>query len=227
MARSAGKTRFISLSAMQLIQVILLVSFLYGDIGYGAQKDSNLLDDVRIKAASIEYSGITEVEIFDKKYAGSLFSIAANVNVETVEGFPDLEEYEVVPAKFEIIVIEDKSKIIHNELVEKIYNTWSKKKLYSDDLYYFYFSLKADQYVLSIIPSGVEIAKYYFFWVNGRVFKITFKSFGQKSGLGPVSAFTSENLRIRLANSEMKAFQFPFSIPKHFLELYKEGFFKK
>lgn len=226
--KGATRNRFNRRStARSLIQFILFVSIVHGARGYELQNDPRLPDDLRIKATSIRYVGTTQVDIFDKKYTGSIFSILANVKVETLEGVPDLEVYEVVPAEYEIAVIDDSSKIIHNELIEKIYSTWSAKQLSSIDLYYFYFSLKSNQYALTVIPAIVnQPITYYFFWVNGRVFKVIFKSFKQKAGLGALDAFTFDNLRIRLGDSEVKAYQVPFSIPKAFLALHKQGFFK-
>jgi len=209
------------------IPIVLLQCALAAN-GYALQADPGLPEDIQIINGSVKYSGTTQIEIFGQKHVGSVFSIAANVKAETEEGFPNLEVYEIVPAEFEIIVVEDKSKTIHDALIERIYDTWSKNKLYSVDLYYYYFSIKSGQYVLTAVPAAVaEIrAGNYFFWVNGRVFKVVFKSFKGKGGFGVVDSFASDNLRIRIANVEVKAYQVPYRTMKDFVKLYNEGFFK-
>jgi hypothetical protein len=154
--------------------------------------------------------------------------LTTKVKVQTLSAIgagKELQVYELKPANFEIFVIEDKDKTIHNAFVQTMYDIWSKKQLYSGE-YFFDFNTKDNEYALTAMPDLVNVKEFYYIWVNGRVIKVVFKGFQEESGgWGVMDSFTSNNLRIKIANTEFKAYQFPLGFRKSFLKLYKAGFF--
>jgi hypothetical protein len=107
-----------------------------------------------------------------------------------------------------------------------MYDLWSRKELFSGE-YFFDFSVKNNNYVLSVMPDLVNVKSFYFIWVNGRAVKVAFKGFRdkEKGGWGVMDGFTTDNLRIRVADAEFRAYQYPLRPHKKFLDLYKRGFF--
>jgi hypothetical protein len=190
--------------------------------------DYKPLENLRFAKADVTYSGNEQIDILGKQYSASKYLISATVKVQTLcaIGTINTEIYQHVPASFEIFVIEDKDKNIHDAFVQTIYDLWSRKKLYSGESF-FNFSTKGKHYVLTSMPGSVNIKGFYFFWVNGRAVKIVFKGFQEKrqGGWGVMDGFTDDNLRIKVADAEFKAYQFPLSPQKKFLKLYREGFF--
>lgn len=190
--------------------------------------DYQPLENLRLDAADVTYFGIEQISILGKLYTASKFSVSATVQVQTfcAIGTVNTEVYERVPANFEIFVVEDKDRSIHDTLVRTMYDLWSRKEWYLGESF-FYFSMKDNHYVLTSMPGSVNVGGFYFFWVNGRAVKVTFKGFQNKEqgGWGVMDSFTSDNLRIRVANTEFKAYQPPFGPQKSFLKLYRDGFF--
>jgi hypothetical protein len=85
-------------------------------------------------------------------------------------------------------------------------------------------------YVLAVIPESVNIAHYYFAWINNRVIKVVFTGFKnrEKSGWGMMDSFTSENLRLQVAGSEFEVYGSPrHQQVKSFLALHQKGFFQR
>jgi hypothetical protein len=183
------------------------------------------LENLRFADADVTYSGDESINILGEQYSASKYSMSATVRVQTVcaIGTVNTEVYQRVTASFEIFVVEDKDKSIHDAFVKTIYDLWSRKELYSGESF-FDFSAKGSHYVLTSMP---DLVNFYFFWVNGRMVKIVFKGFREKQqqGWGVMDSFTADNLRIRVADAEFKAYQFPLSPQKKFLKLYREGFF--
>ncbi|MDT5123995.1 MAG: hypothetical protein QOC96_3477 [Acidobacteriota bacterium] len=196
-----------------------------------SQKGANYkpLENLRFAADNIIYSGTEQISVFGKDYLASKFSLIVNVKVQTLcaIGSINTEVYEQVPADFEVFIVDDKDRNIHDTYIREMYGLWNKKELFSGE-YFFDFSIKGNNYVLSSMPSLVNVNSFYFVWVNERVVKVVFKGFRDKAkgGWGVMDSFTSDNLRIQIADAEFKAYQYPLRPQKRFIELYKKGFFK-
>jgi len=185
-----------------------------------------------LAAPDIAYAGSVETDVFGKLYRASKYSLVPLVEVQTLcaIGAVNTEVYERVPANFEIHVVEDKDRGIHDEMARKMYDIWNRKEIYSGE-YYYWFNAKDAEYSLTALHRSENLSglnSQYFIWVNERLIKIAFKGFVNKEqgGWGVVDSFTSDNLRIWLAGAEFKAYKFPLKVEKKFLELYKKGFFK-
>jgi hypothetical protein len=192
--------------------------------------DYKPLENLRFTADNITYSGTEQINILGKPYLASKFSLAVKVKVQTLcaIGEVSIQRYEQVPADFEIFVADDKDRSIHDTYIREMYDLWNKKELFSGE-YFFDFSIKGNNYVLTSMPDLVNVKSYYFIWANERAIKIVFKGFRDKAkgGWGMMDSFTSDNLRIQIADAEFKAYQYPLRPQKRFLELYKQGFFFK
>ncbi|HEX8844841.1 MAG TPA: hypothetical protein VF791_09375 [Pyrinomonadaceae bacterium] len=186
------------------------------------------LEDLRLSASAISYSGTEQISFMGKSYPASNFSLTTKVQVQTLcaIGTVSTEVYERVPADFEISVVEDRDKSIHDAFVRAIYGLWSSKELYSGE-HFFDFGMKGNQYFLTSMPGSVNLEGFYYVWVNGRLVKIVFKGFQNKGqgGWGVMDGFTADNLRIRISDAEFRAYQFPLRHQKRFLKLYQAGFF--
>jgi len=190
--------------------------------------DYKALENLRLAAPDIAYAGIVETDVFGKLYKASKYSLIPLVEVQTLcaIGAVNTEVYERVPANFEIHVVEDEDRGIHDEMARKMYEVWNRKEIYSGE-YYYWFNAKDAEYAMTALPDRAEVNGLYFIWVNKRLIKITFKGFvkREQGGWGVMYGFTSDNLRIWLAGAEFKAYKFPLKVEKKFLELYKKGFF--
>jgi hypothetical protein len=186
------------------------------------------LENLRLAAPDIAYAGIEETDVFGKLYRASKYSLVPFVEVQTLcaIGAVNTEVYERVAANFEIHIVEDEDRSIHNEMARKMYDIWNRKEIYSGE-YYYWFNAKDGAYALTALPDSVNVKGLYFIWIKNRLIKITFKGFVNKEqgGWGVVDGFTADNLRIWLAGAEFKAYKFPLKVEKKYLELYKKGFF--
>jgi hypothetical protein len=186
------------------------------------------LENLRLAAPDVAYAGIEETGVFGKLYKASKYSLVPLVEVQTLcaIGAVNTAVYERVAANFEIHIIEDDDRSIHDEIVRKMYEIWNRKEIYSGE-YYYWFNAKNGEYALTALPNLVNVKGLYFIWVNKRLIKITFKGFENKEqgGWGVIDGFTYDNLRIRLAGAEFKAYKYPLKVEKKFIELYKKGFF--
>jgi len=191
--------------------------------------DYRPLENVRLAADDVTYAGSEQIEILGKSYLAIKYSMVAKIRVQTLcaIGTVNTEVYETFPANFDILVVDDKSRILHDSYVHSMYALWSRKELYSGE-WYFDFGIKDDRYVIAAMPDLVDKKGFYFIWVNGRVIKFVFNGFRDKDagGWGVMDSFTSDNLRIRIGDAEFRAYQYPLSARKKFLKLYRAGFFR-
>jgi hypothetical protein len=120
--------------------------------------------------------------VFGKLYKASKYSLVPIVEVQTLcaIGAVNPEVYERVAANFEIHIIEDEDRSIHDEIVRKMYEIWNRKEIYSGE-YYYWFNTKDGEYALTALPSLVNVKGMYFIWVNKRLIKITSRDLGTKS----------------------------------------------
>ena len=174
----------------------------------------------------MSYSGSEQINVLGQPYLASKYSLTATVKVQTLcaIGTINTEVYERVSANFEIFITEDIDRFVHNAFTRTMFDIWGKNELYSGE-YFYDFSIKGSDYLLTAMPNLANVKDFYFLWVNGRVVKIVFKGFQNGEGWGVMDSFTSDKLRIRLSDSEFKAYQFPLSAKKRFVKLYKSGFF--
>jgi hypothetical protein len=195
-----------------------------------SHKDSDYayLENLLFASNDIEFLGLESIDILGSPYPARKYSLTVPVSVETAEflGPTTTALYQKRPAKFEIFVVEDRDRGIHDELLKEMYTTWKKKKVISDD-YYFDFHMTNQHYVITAVPDSVEVKSFYFVWVNGRTVKIVFKGFenGAKGGWGVMGSFTSNCLRISVDNIQFRAYQYPFRVENNFIKLYEKGFF--
>ncbi|MGA3294592.1 MAG: hypothetical protein ABSE45_11495 [Candidatus Acidiferrales bacterium] len=222
---------------MRLLTTALLLSLLFVDVANGKRSEkfrdfSNKgseyasLENLRFAAGDITYSGSETIDILGKPYSASKYALTVAVTVETLDaiGATYTSVYEKRPAGFEIFVVEDRDRTIHDAFVKDMYTVWRKKELFSGE-YFFDFHIKNNCYVLTTVPGNVE--SYYFIWVNGHAVKILFKGFENTAGggWGAMSSFTSDAFRISIDNAEFRAYEYPLRPQKRFVELYEKGFF--
>jgi hypothetical protein len=223
----------------RLFTTALLLSLLFVDFAVGKQatkfrdishKGSEYasLENLRFAADDIQYSGSEMVDILGKPYSASRYALKVTVTVQTLcaVGATEMSVYEKLPANFDIFVVEDEARSIHDAFVARMYATWKKQELVSED-YYFDFRIKEARYVLTAMPGLINVKSFYFIWVNGRAVKIVFKGFesNAKDGWGVMDSFTREAFRISVDGSEFDAYQYPHRAQKRFIKLYEEGFF--
>jgi hypothetical protein len=204
--------------------------------GYGQSNGISLPKELLIKADAVSYIDPKQIDLLGKQFVGSTFSLTAKVRVQTSDsinpGGQDLSTYEIIPAKFEIDMVDDNIGAIHDELVSRIYISWSSRD--SDRGGGYYFHSKNKQYVLVLISGLVNKDGCIIFWVNGHAFKLTFIEFINKGGWGVMDSFIETNFRVRLSNSDVKLYSYFFpdsqntfkEMRKDFLELYESGFFQ-
>jgi hypothetical protein len=190
--------------------------------------DYSPLESFRFSANDVKFLGPSAVDIFDRSYSALTYSVATTVTVETSDaiGATYTSTYEKRPASFEVSVVEDRDRSIHDTFVKEMYSLWSKEQLFSGQ-YFFDFHVKNRDYVLTALPDMANGRSFYFVWVNGRAALIRFKGFERSSdgGWGAIYSFTSDCFRISIDNSEVKAYQFPLRPQTRFVELYNKGFF--
>ncbi|MCM3874616.1 MAG: hypothetical protein ND895_28310 [Pyrinomonadaceae bacterium] len=177
----------------------------------------------------VSYSGLESIEILDKSYSSVKYEVYAEVEVQTfcAIGTTTTEVYETVPTKWHIFVVNDPGRTVHDSLVQSMYDLWNRKELFSGQWFYF-FGMDKSNYLLTAMPGSVNVKGFYFVWVNGRVMKFQFAGFDKKDqgGFGQVDSFTKNNLRIKLGDAEVEAYRFPLTAEKHFLRLYRKGYFR-
>jgi len=124
--------------------------------------------------------------------------------------------YEKRRADFEILLVDDKDRVIHDALVEDIYATWRRKEPYSGNSF-FDCQTKNSRYVLTAMPDLVNMKLFYFTSVNENAVKIVFKDFENKpngGGWGVMDSFTSECFRVVVDNTEFRAYEYPLCPPQ-------------
>jgi hypothetical protein len=225
------------MSMIRLSTVALLFGLLFLDCALGKPSekfhdfsrlspDFSALKNLRFSASDVKFLGTNSVDIFDRAYLASTYSVTTTVTVETSDaiGATYASTYEKQAATFEISVVEDGDRNIHDTLVKEMYSLWSKKQLFSGK-YFFDFHLKNREYVLTAIPDMTKGPSFYLVWVGGRAVQIRLKNWDPLKGWGAEFSFTSDCFRISIDNSEVKAYEFPLRPQTRFVELYKKGFF--
>ena len=187
------------------------------------------LENLRLTADDITYLGVEPIIILGKSYAASKYLLTVNITVQTLcaIGPKNIQAYEQVPAIFEVYIAEDKDRYIHDAYLKMIFDLWEKKESFSGENF-FNFEIKGNNYIFSWMPDLVNVKSFYHIWVNERVVKVAFKNYKDKGkgGWGVMDSFTSDNLIIKVAETEFQAYKFPLKVQRKFLELYKKGFFK-
>jgi hypothetical protein len=217
----------------------LLLSLLFADFVVGKQSERfrdfsgkgpkySSLENLRFAASDVDYSGSGTVDIFGRSYSASTYSLTVRVTVETAEalGPTSTQVYEKRPANFEVFVVEDKDRSIHDAMVRSMYVLWKRHQLFSDE-YFYDFHIGNNAYALTALPDLVNVKSFYFVWVNGRAVKVVFKGFEHNwnGGWGVMDSFTSDCFRISIDNTEFRAYEFPLQPQKRFTKLYESGFF--
>lgn len=185
------------------------------------------LEDLRFATSELEFAGTEQIYAFGKELLASKFTTTVKVRVQTMcaVGSGGFQVYEIYPANFEIHVVQDNDRGLHDTLVRMMHDLWTGKEPCPEG-HCFVFNIEGNKYAFSTTP-GTELENsFYHIWVNKRLIRITFKGFQSGGGWGPLSCFTSDVLRIRLGDKEVRAYQFPI-LPKKFLRLYGEGFFRQ
>jgi hypothetical protein len=186
------------------------------------------LGNLRFAADDIQYSGSETIDILGNSHSALKFLLTVTVTVETADavGPVNTSVYEKRRAVFEVFVVEDKERTIHDTFVRDTYAAWKKTELYSGE-YFFDFQIRNNGYVLTAIPDLVNVKSFYFIWVNGRAVKVLFKGFEDKSngGAGVMDSFTSDCLRISVGDADFVAYREPLHPQKQFVALYEKGFF--
>lgn len=132
-----------------------------------SRKDSDYasLKNLLFASSDIEFSGSENIDILGRSYPARKYRLTVTVTVGTAEflGPTSTAFYQKRPANFEILIVEDRDRGIHDELIKETYTTWKEKKLISDD-YFFDFHMKNHQYALTAVPDLVNVKSFYFVW---------------------------------------------------------------
>src|SRR5262245_2552814 len=120
------------------------------------------LENLRLAAPDIKYAGIEEADVFGKLYRASKYSLVPLVEVQTLcaIGAVNTEVYERVAANFEMHIVEDEDRSIHNEMARKMYDIWNRKEIYLGE-YYYWFNAKDGAYTLTAFPDSVNVKGLY------------------------------------------------------------------
>ena len=192
--------------------------------------DYRPLENLRLAADEVTYAGAEQAELFGKQYPAAKYGLRASVLVQTMcaIGAVNTEIYERFPAAFELFVVEDRDRAIHDSLTRSMYALWSRDEMFEGGRFYD-FDIKEDKYVLASVPGSAEEKWSLVVWANGRASKIVFEGFvGEgKGGWGVVDGFVSDNLRLRVGEAEFRAYRYPFGRQKKFTKLYEKGFFSR
>jgi hypothetical protein len=183
------------------------------------------LEHLRFAATDATYQGTETITVAGVSYSASKYSVRIIVNIETMCGIT-VQAYERVAAIFDILVADDKNNTVRDYYLRAMNDAWGRKEYCSNENC-FDFHVKENFYAISATPQLHNIKGYYFVWVNSRIVKIVFKGFEDptKGGFGIMDAFTRDNLRMKLGDAELLAYEYGRSPQKRFLKLYRDGFF--
>jgi hypothetical protein len=234
MARRRLKIVCIALSAVLLTLCLSTGAFAKHHIEFrdfsAKGPDYKPLEDLRLAVDDITYTGTEPIEVLGKSYTASAYTLDLPLRVQTecAMGPVDSQTYDSFPARFQVLVIDDKDRKIHDAYIRQMYDFSSKNESRSGTDY-FDFNVKRDQYILSSIPEAVEVKQFFFFWVNERLVKVIFEGFRDpdKGGFGIMNSFSSNHFRVRIKEAEFQALQNEATSAKKFLALYKSGFFNR
>lgn len=190
--------------------------------------DYRPLENLRFAAYNVSYVGVEQTEVLGRQYAASKYEVRAAVRVQIMcaLGAVSTEVYRWTPAVFEVFVVEDGDRGVHDKLARGMYALWNRGEL-SDGARFYDFDIRKEKYLLTSVPTAAEEKEILVVWVNGRAVKAVFKSLvgGEGGGWGVKDAFALENMRVRVGEAEFTAYRYPLGFQKTFGRLYERGFF--
>lgn len=187
------------------------------------------LENLRFAATDIAYPGSESVDLLGKTYAASKNRVPA-VTGEVVEtlGSQRLSGFVKRSASFDIFVVEDTNRAIHDRLVTDMYRELSNRKRLLGG-YPYSFSSKDGQYVVSSVSPRTEEKPFSITWANGRAVKVCFEDEKGHDWL-MMDSFASDVFRLSLGNSLLQAYNYPLKADmdfvREFMRLYQQGFFQ-
>jgi hypothetical protein len=131
-----------------------------------------------------------------------------------------------MPALFDIQVVDDKDRGIHDAFTLAMYRMQHRKEFISDESSYL-FSHRRKAYSITALHLAVH-DDLFDIWVNGRAARVAFRTYKGNplfGGMGVMHSFNTDHLRIQLADTQVPAYNLPLQVDKTFLRLYEQGFF--
>ena len=183
-----------------------------------------LLENLRLKAKSVEFAGTSNIRILGKDYPASKFKVAASVFVQTICCDRRDDAWGDVVADFDILVGRDESNEAHDAFLKEIYHFWSSNPTDGRTISQYNLTLKIDKYMMFMAPSRHDPnEQYHLVWIDGKYMKIIFNSFQDRDGFGVVDSFWQKNIKFYLGGHRIKPEFMVNSFPSEFLEMYREG----
>jgi hypothetical protein len=183
----------------------------------------SILENLRIAAKRVEYTGKQNVSLFGKDYPASEFEISANITVQTSDNGTFSGTFEDVVANYEVLVGVDSSNEVHDAFLKTIYDFWSTHEINGITTSEYNLTLKkTGEYLMFAPPSGLE-KQFYLVWINGKFIKASFKSFKDRDGWGALQMLWEKVLRFNVGKTKIEPEFMVNSFPEEFLKLYREG----
>ena len=211
--------------------LVVLFSFCCNGTSFAGFKDYSkrggeyqILKNIRLEAAKVNFIEKRRVEVFGKAYDASVFLVRATVTIQTVEGYVG-GVFEELTTEYELSVGEDKENEIHDKLINQIYEIFTKnpkQNFFFVDLGLIY---ENDAYVIfdgkNYSPNVV--------WSEGKFVRAEFKRFldKTKNGFGALHSFWEDKIRFYPNGKKLRLRFMGEEFGNEFLRLYKEGRFQR
>lgn len=183
-----------------------------------------LLENLRLKAKSVEFAGADSITILGKEYPASKFKVSASMFVQTVCCDRPDDAWGDVVANFDILVGRDESNEVHDAFLKEIYKFWSSHPTDGRYVSQYNLTLKKDKYMMFMAPSSHDPnEQYHLIWIDGKYMKIIFRSFRDRDGAGVIDSFWQKNVKFYVGGDRIKPEFMVNSFPSEFLEMYKAG----
>lgn len=192
--------------------------------------DYKILDDILIKADSVDFKGVKKDEILGTELQFSKFAIVAPVKVQ-VSDTTSGGIYVTATGRYSLLVAHDDKDIVYKKLVQEILSYWESKTAEEMADYKVLPSekslcMKSGRYVLYIEGEGEWPGSTNLYYVEGKVLKLTFDGFEKGNGGGGLTSFSNGNLSFNFPDTQIQCDFSSASVnPQQFLKLYRNGFF--
>lgn len=189
-------------------------------------KDHAILSGIRLDALDVSFVEKRTVEVLGNKVEASVFDIRT---VETVSFLDGVQPYPNVMKDinlyYELIVGEDKTRVVHDNAIEEIRSVFRDSKATSDNLKSIGISIKDASYLLYRghfkTPDLI--------WFNEKFFHVRFKRFSERrrDRAATTGTFWQKKIRVYSDAGKMPINQTKIEFKEPFLKMFREGKFKK
>lgn len=187
------------------------------------------LEDLRFRADHVIYRGKGQIAILGKQYETHDYTVEATVKVQTMcaMGAGYSATYQWAPAFFDVQVVDDKDRSIHDAFTLAMYRMQHRKEFISDESSYL-FTRRQNAYSITALHLSSDADNIsYDIWLNGRVARVAFRAYkdSQFGGMGVLDSFNTDHLRMQLADTQVPVWDHSLQVDRTFLRLYEQGFF--